>query len=381
MLSLPNVLLIGATGRNVGKTEYAVRLCARLAADGPVAAVKITVIKAGGEGRCPRGGQGCGVCSSLGERPFILQQDDCPGSGKDTHRLRAAGAQPVWWLRVREQELAAGLVALAAELDPAVPVVAESNSARHGLEPGLFLIIQDSGGAVKASCQRVLPYADVLARRIGDGWDVGVERPRFAAGRWSLPEDAGAILLAGGQSSRMGQDKALLPWNGQPLIAHIAARLRRFSDHLLIGANDRERFAFLSAPVVPDRERDQGPLRALASCLAACDQERHLLVGCDMPQLSLPAARALLARCDDTADAVVPRSPDGRPEPLFAIYHRRCLPVAEAVLAAGGRRFGELLAEVRVRWVEAAELPGQGWARNLNTPADYQQALAEQAVS
>lgn len=374
MLHLPNLLLIGATGRNVGKTEYAVRLVRRLAADGPVAAVKITVIRE--NGACPHGGTGCGVCSSLAGQPFLLQQEQRTGDTKDTHRLRAAGASPVWWLRVCQTELAAGLAALAANLDPTVPVVAESNSARHALVPGLFLIIRDPAAPAKASCQAVLRHADVLAERVGEGWDVGVERPCFAAGAWSLPEDAGAIILAGGASRRMGRDKALLPWNGRPLIAHIAAQLRRFTGDLLVSANDAERYAFLGAPVVPDRRPGDGPLMGLASCLAASTRELNLLVGCDMPHLALPAARALLAQAEG-CDAVVPRGPDGYAEPLFAIYRRSCLPVAEAVLARGGRRMTDLLEAVRVRRVDPAGLPGDGWRRNLNTPDDYAAALAE----
>lgn len=375
MIRLPNLLLIGATGRNVGKTEYAVRLVRRLAAGGPVAAAKITVIREGG-GACPRGGAGCGVCSSLNGQPFLLQQDDCPDGKKDTHRLRAAGARPVWWLRVRQADLAAGLAALASCLDPAVPVVAESNSARHGLEPGLFVVIRDPDGQMKESCRAVLPYADVLAERVADGWDVGVERPLFAAGRWSLPEDLGAILLAGGASRRMGRDKAQLPWQGGTLVTHIAAQLRRLTGDLVVSANDPAPFAGLGVPVVVDRQPGEGPLMALASCLAVARRDLNLMVGCDMPYIPGPAVRALLARAGD-ADAVVPRGPDGRAEPLFALYRRSCLPAAEAVLARGGRRLHDLLDSVRVRWVEAAELPLGGWQRNLNTPADYEAALAE----
>ncbi len=375
MIRLPNLLLIGATGRNVGKTAYAVCLIRRLAAIGPVAAAKITVIRDGSV--CPHGGTGCGSCSILDDVPYVLQQDDCTGEEdkKDTHLLRSAGAQPVWWLRVRQAHLATGLDALAQRLDPTVPVVAESNSARHGLEPGLFLMLRDGSGKMKPSCQTVLPYVDAMIERIGDEWDVGVERPRFAAGTWSLPEAIGAIILAGGASRRMGRNKALLPWDGRPLIAHIAAQLRRCTDDVVISTNDPTAYAFLAARMVPDRQPGAGPLMGLASCLASASHERNLLVGCDMPHIPLPTVRALLAHSDGY-DAVVPRTIAGHAEPLFAIYNRRCLAAAEAALAEGHQRMTDLLDRVRVRWVDAADLRGNDWNCNLNTPEDYQAAIS-----
>lgn len=379
MLSLPNVLLIGATGRNVGKTEYAVRLAQRFAALGPVAAVKITVIREGG-GVCPRGGQGCGVCGSLGERPFLFQDEDCAGMDqgkkqgeKDTQRLRRAGANPVWWLRVWRAHLEKGLAALQEKLDPGVPVIAESNSARHGFCPGLFLMIRDESAAIKTSAASVMPYADVIVTRQADTWDIGIERPNFSDGTWHLRENAGAIILAGGASRRMGQDKAFLDWDGQPLIAHIAAQLRRVCSNLIISANDAARFAFLQAPVVPDAVQGEGPLQGLAAGLTASRFERNLVVACDMPRLSGAAARQLLALSDDV-DVVVPRNTEGRPEPLFAIYMRSCLPALEKVIAGGGRRFTDLFNQVRVRWVDAASLPASSWQQNLNTPMEYQTA-------
>jgi molybdenum cofactor guanylyltransferase len=182
----------------------------------------------------------------------------------------------------------------------------------------------------------------------------------------------GGILLAGGQSRRMGRDKALLPWNGQPLIAHIADQMRPCVETLIVGANDAARYAFLGLRIVPDREPGQGPLMGLASCLAASRQELNLVVGCDMPWITPPLVAALLAQAADH-DAVVPRSAAG-PEPLCALYRQSCLPAAEALLARGARRLGDLLATVRVRWIAAEDLPGTQWQRNLNTPEDYQAA-------
>lgn len=219
----------------------------------------------------------------------------------------------------------------------------------------------------------MVPPATMTPPRI-QAWDAG--RPSGTVPERER-ETVGAILLAGGASRRMGRDKALLPWGGRPLIAQVADQLRQVSEVVLVGANDGGRFAFLGLPVVPDRVPGQGPLMGLASCLAASRCELNLVVGCDMPWIDREAVQALLA-CAAGCDAVVPRDADGRAEPLFAVYRRHpCLPAAEALLERGGRRLGDLFAALRVCWVDSADLPAGGWRRNLNTPADYQAALAE----
>jgi molybdopterin-guanine dinucleotide biosynthesis protein A len=376
MIPQPNLLLIGATGRNVGKTEYACRLVRRLAAAGPVAAAKITVVREGGAS-CPQGGEGCGACGSLAGRPFLLQSEECPGTVKDTQRLRAHGAVPVWWLRVRHDALDAGLAALAASLDPQVPVVAESNTARLGLDPGLFLVVADDDGPMKASCRAVLPWADAVIQRRGDTWDWPPERLAWADGRWRFDVDVGVVVLAGGRSRRMGRDKALLPFAGQPLIAHIIAQVRILGDSILIGANDSGRFAFLGCPVIADQRPDEGPLMGLMSCLAASRHELNVVLSCDVPTIDVHLLRRMIVAAEG-ADAVVAVDAAGRPEPLFAVYRRSCAPVAEAILAAGGRRLTDLLERITVRRVP---LPEGDWYRNLNTPDDYRAALAAAGLS
>jgi molybdopterin-guanine dinucleotide biosynthesis protein A len=331
MLRLPHLLLIGATRRAAGQAALAASLVRRQAAHGPLVAARILVASRP---------------DADGGRPFLLTQ---------------TGRRPVWRLRAHPGSLADGLAELARHLDPALPAVAATDAACPGLEPGLSVIIRDDDA--------VDPAADAVLRRVGDGWDADLGRLRFADGAWSLREDAGAILLAGGVSRRMGRDKALLPWAGRPLIAHIADRLRRCCDELLISANDPARYGFLGAPVVADRQPGEGPLMGLASCLAAARHDRNLLLGCDMPHPPLPLLRRMLAGADGV-DAVVPRTRDGRPEPLCAVYRRSCLPAATRLLAAGRRRMTDLLDAVRVRWVDTDTPPA-----NLNTPADYQAAL------
>jgi len=94
-----------------------------------------------------------------------------------------------------------------------------------------------------------------------------------------------AALLLGGASSRMGRDKSMLPINGRPMIEHICRKLRPHFSQVLISAGDEERYAFLGAPVIPDRVPDRGPLMGIASALGASAHDRNVVVACDMPDV------------------------------------------------------------------------------------------------
>jgi hypothetical protein len=181
------MLLIGATGRHAGKTEFACGLLRHFVRTQPVTAVKITVIRETG-GACPRGGVGCGVCTSLNGNYDIMEEADRTGP-KDTMRLLRAGANRVYWLRVRDMHMEAGLAALYGLIDPQTPVICESNSIRNAVEPGLFLMVKDKrSSACKESARAVAPLADRTVLSDGEQFDLAPDRIDFHAGRWRLRE-------------------------------------------------------------------------------------------------------------------------------------------------------------------------------------------------
>ena len=98
MITIPGMLLIGSSGRNVGKTELACRIISRFAGRSDIVGIKVTTIARKSD-TCPRGGAGCGVCSSLTGQYCITEEND-RASCKDTSKLLAAGARRVYWLRV-----------------------------------------------------------------------------------------------------------------------------------------------------------------------------------------------------------------------------------------------------------------------------------------
>lgn len=191
MNAWPSMLLLGSASRNCGKTHFACRLIESWAPRRRILGLKVTVIRDEEQGSgCPRGGEGCGVCGSLGA-PYELAEELLGGDDKDTRRMLAAGAHQVWWLRAHRLALEEGIRALRSRLDPTLPLICESNSLRLALEPGLFLMIQNPlCPAVKATARAVLGLADRIVLSDGSRHDLDVARLRFQAGRWQLRERA-----------------------------------------------------------------------------------------------------------------------------------------------------------------------------------------------
>lgn len=378
----PGLLLVGAMTRDAGKTELASALLRRFnrSRSLDVAGVKVTTVHRlgvagqGGVAPCPRGGQGCGTCSSF-EGDFVLTEERDFPPGKDTSRLHEAGASRVLWLRARPETLAQGFEALRLALGPGALAVCESNSLRAVVDPDLFLMLRRDGaarGAVKTSARAVAGFADRTVCSDGRGFDLDLDAIDVVAGRWRLLEPATAVVLAGGRSGRMGQDKRALPVAGHSLIERVVAQLRPHVREVLIGASDTAFGDALGLRTVPDRVAGQGPLMGLASCLAATGSDRNLVAACDLPEIPAILSRRLL---DEglSHDAVVPRGPGGI-EPLLALYRRRLLPDAVRLLAAGERRMRPLYEGRDVHFLDLATL-GLEAITNLNTRQDYEAYL------
>lgn len=200
-----------------------------------------------------------------------------------------------------------------------------------------------------------------------------------------MPNGFTLLINAGGESLRMGQLKALLPTpDGTPLIRRVAARLLPLAQTCIVIANDLAICAAV-APLtnlcIPDAYANSGPLGGLATGMEQLDGWA-ICVACDMPLVNPDLFRLLItlaletdAHDDPRWDAVVPQV-DGRPQPLHALYHRRCLPAIMERLSAGQRRMDSFLTDVRVRRVAEDEVipldPGLRSFSNINTPEEWQ---------
>jgi molybdenum cofactor guanylyltransferase len=189
-----------------------------------------------------------------------------------------------------------------------------------------------------------------------------------------------AIILAGGQSRRMGRDKALIDYQGQPIIAHVSRTLRAVSDDIVIVSNRADAYSSFGARVVPDYEPPSGPLGGIAVGLQAVQHDRSIVVACDMPFLNVTLLRWLVDLGGEF-DAVVPQT-GTEFEPLHAVYRRACYHPIVQRLERGERRVISFFADVRLRAVPEGEWraidPDGRSLVNLNTPDDLDR-LADRA--
>jgi len=365
------MLMIGSAGRNVGKTELATMLLRKYGTSQPIVALKVTAVDRN-DGLCPRGGKGCGVCSSLSQNYLISEETgDCPG--KDTTRLREAGASRVLWLRSLRTHLDEAFSILQSHIGNAVSIC-ESTSLRRCVQPDLFLLAKHADApTMKPSARALLAFADRMLVSNGTAFDFDVGRICLHHGRWGIKERATAIILAGGRSARMGTEKALLPVLGKTLIQHVADQLIPNFDEVLVSANDPDRFAFLGLPVVLDSQPDQGPLRGIASGLAAARNDTCFVVACDIPDIDMPLVRRMLAQIEGCS-GVVPSLGNGLFEPLFAVYSRDVSSVACRILDTGERRIAALFSDLQFRFPDLSSHPSRTLA-NLNRIEDYESYL------
>ncbi|MBV9302808.1 MAG: molybdenum cofactor guanylyltransferase [Acidobacteriaceae bacterium] len=176
-------------------------------------------------------------------------------------------------------------------------------------------------------------------------------------------------VLVGGASSRMGCDKALLPYRSSTLVEHIAGTVRSVAGSVtLIGPP--ERYGTLSLPIISDRETGYGPLGGIITALAQSAAEANLIVACDMPNVDAEVLAELFEAAEASPalwECVAPRSTSGL-EPLCAVYHRRALPKLMQAIEAHELKLRSILEKLTVLEVEGM---AQDQFRNLNSPEDF----------
>ena len=186
-------------------------------------------------------------------------------------------------------------------------------------------------------------------------------------------------IQAGGESKRMGQDKGLVPFQGQPLIMRVLNRVAVIADELVITSNQPEQYRFLGLTPVTDRQPGRGALGGLYTALDASHHPAVAVVACDMPFVNPLLLAFQLQLLNETgADLVIPQTPNGL-EPFHAVYRREtCLPHVRAALQFDQRRVDAwfLLVKVHELTPEAIHpYDPLGLAfLNINTPAELQQA-------
>lgn len=180
---------------------------------------------------------------------------------------------------------------------------------------------------------------------------------------------ASGFVLAGGQSRRMGRDKAMLPAGGRTLVEHVANEVRRAAGSVTI-VGDPSRYGRLGYEVIPDEQPGLGPLGGIATALGISRTAWNLVVACDMPSVDAELLITLLARAAAThpaPDCVVPDGPTG-PEPLCAVYH---IGARGKIRAAIDRNILKMRTVITILNTASVNVPDGNKFRNINTPEDW----------
>ena len=206
---------------------------------------------------------------------------------------------------------------------------------------------------------------------------------RHGSGReHPLEAQVSCVVLAGGQSRRLGRDKAIEPVGGQPLISRVVERISPLCDEVLVVVADQAQGAALplgrGCRTVVDRYPGAGSLGGIFSGLDAADTSWVLAVACDMPFLNLDLLRCMLS-LREGFDAVVPVI-EGRPEPTHSLYSKACLPFIEPRLVSRDLKISGFYEDIRVKYLAEEEVcsldPECLSFFNVNTPQDLEKALA-----
>lgn len=181
------------------------------------------------------------------------------------------------------------------------------------------------------------------------------------------------VILTGGSSRRMGRDKALLPFDGGTLLGTLVERYQD-AGPVAVSVDRAGRFPLYGARELVDPFPGQGPMNGIVASFRETEAQEILLTAVDLPYGDPALAARLSELRGDSYVSLLRRGPKGI-EPLFAVYGRDCLPVAEDCLRQGRRSVMALLDRVTVRYVTPEELPGFDLERiftNVNTPEEYE---------
>jgi molybdopterin-guanine dinucleotide biosynthesis protein A len=191
-----------------------------------------------------------------------------------------------------------------------------------------------------------------------------------------IPTSISGAVLAGGRSSRMGRDKALLLLWDRPFLDHILTALASVFTEVVIVADGGDRYASFGVPVVPDVFNESGPLGGIHSALTHTSASAVFAVSCDQPLLTPGIIRDVLALAGPEPATVLGDLLGNHT--LAGLYRRECLPILEMLLRSKKRKVGDFLRECGARIVVPDRNRSSDFPRliaNVNTPEEYEALL------
>jgi molybdopterin-guanine dinucleotide biosynthesis protein A len=186
---------------------------------------------------------------------------------------------------------------------------------------------------------------------------------------------AAGFVLVGGQSSRMGQNKARIKVDSRSLVEVIAAQVQAVTGSVTLVGNPAA-FGDLPFDCLPDLRPGLGPIAGLETALSSSHADFNVLVGCDMPGIPAAALAHLLAVSQQSGALCTMALDAGkRRHPLCAVYRSACLPFVRLALDGGRLRLLDLMEELK-----AVEVPIDLVLDNLNTPEEFAEWQAAQSA-
>ncbi|MDR0648786.1 MAG: molybdenum cofactor guanylyltransferase [Synergistaceae bacterium] len=188
----------------------------------------------------------------------------------------------------------------------------------------------------------------------------------------TTPETMSAVVLAGGRSSRMGSDKALLKWGEKNFLETILRALSMFPD-VMISAADKESYRWAHARVVADIYRDTGPVGGIYSSLVASERDYLFVTACDTPLLSASLIGEI-CRAAEGCHCCVARDENGLVHSLCGAYHKSMIPIFKDQIEKGRYKIALAYDKVTIKYLDlsprqSAEL------RNFNTEGEYKKLI------
>lgn len=179
-----------------------------------------------------------------------------------------------------------------------------------------------------------------------------------------------AIILAGGKSSRMGQDKAFIPWKGKRFIEHSITAAENVSARIVL-SGDKERLSGFGKEVIKDMEEGKGPVYGLASCFSQVKTENALVLSCDVPQVSASDLEYLIQNHEPEVD-VTCYAYEGKVMPLIGVYSSSSFDAFKNAIEREERKLFTVLSRLNIKTID---YKGEVGLMNINNPEDLKALL------
>lgn len=185
-----------------------------------------------------------------------------------------------------------------------------------------------------------------------------------------------AVILSGGHSTRMGEDKAKLVLDGKTFLKRIIDQFYDVQD-IYLSVRETTSYSDCAIPHIQDDYQECGPMGGIQKALTVCKHDNLFVTACDMPFMDSQFAFYLSQFLEDDVDAVVPVGRDGRKYVLGAIYHKRIKSVIETQLKNGDRKLTHLLEKIRVSYVQLHTFKQEQKLTNINYQKEYKKLLSQ----